>query len=52
VARQHTLSRLQFAELADELLTLSVDARERLGGLSEGVRLTFLAGLVFQRIAP
>jgi hypothetical protein len=30
VARQHSLGRLQFAELAGELLALRIDARERL----------------------
>jgi hypothetical protein len=30
VARKHTLSRLQFAELAGELLALCIGARQRL----------------------
>ena len=30
VARKHTLGRLEFAELAGELLALRIDARERL----------------------
>jgi len=29
VAREHTLSRLQFVELAGEILALRIDARER-----------------------
>jgi len=42
VAREHTLGRLQFAKLADELFTLSIDARER---LADPLLLPFACGL-------